>query len=163
MKTRSLALFEPPLFAAGPQVVAVLERYRDLVSAGAIFAASRLFAEQVTRVPAEILDALTPAGRSQMDPAQEAAATAEAVGCLHDLEALGADTLDISRWAGADVPVLLMQGADTWAPMPATMDALAGTLPRVSRAVWRGQSHFATHTARELFAETLRRFLNDHQ
>jgi site-specific recombinase XerD len=59
--------------------------------------------------------------------------------------------------------LLLMQGAETWAPLPATMDALAGALPRVDRAVLLGQSHFATDTAPQLFADTLRRFLRDHQ
>jgi pimeloyl-ACP methyl ester carboxylesterase len=160
---RSVALFEPPLFAAGPELATVLERFRALVATGDVPAATWLFADKVSRVPAAILDALAQGSDAQRDAAQEAAAAAEAVGCLHDLEALAADTLDISRWAHVDVPVLLMQGADTWAPMPATMDALADALPKVTRAVWQGQSHFATHTAPALFAETLRRFLHDHE
>ncbi|HEX6873397.1 MAG TPA: alpha/beta hydrolase [Micromonosporaceae bacterium] len=93
-------------------------------------------------------------------PTDDAAATAEAVGCLHDLEALAADTPDVGRWSRIGVPVLLMQGADTWAPMPATMDTLAGALPQLTRAVWPGQSHFATQTAPDLFARTLRQFLH---
>jgi pimeloyl-ACP methyl ester carboxylesterase len=47
--------------------------------------------------------------------------------------------------------------------MPATMDALAGALPEVTSVVWPGQSHFATHTAPALFAETLRRFLHEQK
>jgi pimeloyl-ACP methyl ester carboxylesterase len=160
---RSVALFEPPLFAAGVGAAAALERFRELVATGDIPAATRLFAEEVSRVPAAIIDALARASDTPQDAAQKAAAAAEAVGCLHDLEALAADVPDLSRWAHIDVPVLLMQGADTWTPMPATMDALADALLKVTRAVWPGQSHFATHTAPELFAETLRRFLHDHE
>ncbi len=152
---RSLALFEPPLFAAGPGTAAVVEPFRTLVEAGDIAAANHLFAEQVVHVPPPILAALAAAGP---DPA-DAVAVAEAVGCLHDLEALAADTPDVSRWARLDPPVLLMQGGDTWDPMPATMDALAGALPGVTRVIWPGQSHFATHTAPELFADAVRRFL----
>lgn len=160
---RSVALFEPPLFAAGPQAAAALEPYRALVAAGDIPAAARLFAERVSCVPAAIIEAFANAGDAGQDAAQQAAAAAEAVGCLHDLEALAADSRDVGRWARIDVPILLMQGAETWAPMPATMEALAGALPKLTRAVWPGQSHFATHTAPELFAETLRRFLRAHE
>jgi pimeloyl-ACP methyl ester carboxylesterase len=159
---RSLALFEPPLFAAGPETATVLGRFRELLATGDIPAATRLFAEKVARVPAAVIDALAQASNTQQDAVQEAAAAAEAVGCLHDLEALATDVPDITRWACVRAPVLLMQGGDTWAPMPATMDALAGALPEVTRVVWPGQSHFATHTAPALFAGTLRRFLHDH-
>ena len=84
------------------------------------------------------------------------------IGCLHDLEAMAADTLDISRWARLGVPVLLMQGSETWAPMPATMDELARALPEAERAVLTGQAHFATHTAPAMFADALRGFLHAH-
>jgi pimeloyl-ACP methyl ester carboxylesterase len=160
---RSVALFEPPLFAAGPELAAALGRFRDLLNAGDVVSATRLFAEKVSRVPASIIAALAGAGTGPQDAAQQAAATAEAIGCLHDLEAMAADAPDVQRWAGIDVPVLLMQGSDTWAPMPATMEALAGVLPGVTRAVFAGQSHFATHTAPGMVAETLYRFLNDSE
>jgi pimeloyl-ACP methyl ester carboxylesterase len=81
-----------------------------------------------------------------------------AAGSQHDLEAMAADDGDERRWAVVDVPTLLMQGAETWDPMPATMDRLAATLPRVERVVWAGQAHFASSTAPDLVAETLRGF-----
>jgi hypothetical protein len=56
-----------------------------------------------------------------------------------------------------------MQGALTWEPMPTTMAALPSVLPRVERACWDGQSHFATSTAPGLVAHTLRGFLLQHQ
>ncbi len=155
---RSAVLFEPPLFAAGPHTAAVLEQYRRLLAAGEIAAAARLFAADVARVPASVLAAL--AEPAAVSPEADRQATAEAVGCLHDLEALAADTDDIQRWSPIAVPVLLLQGSETWAPMPDTMDALAAALPRADRTVLTGQSHFATHTAPELVAEALRRFLS---
>lgn len=51
-----------------------------------------------------------------------------------------------------------MQGADTWEPMPSTLDALAAALPDVRRISWPGQSHFVTSTAPDLVADALRRF-----
>lgn len=158
---RSLALFEPPLFAAGAALAPVLGEYRDLVAAGDITAAGRLFAERVARVPAPLLAAPAAADATPKSTAQEAAAAAEAVGCLHDLEAIAADPADVHRWAPIGVPVLLMQGSETWAPMSSTMDALADALPKATRVVLSGQSHFATHTAPELFAAALREFLPD--
>lgn len=135
---RTLTVFEPPLFAAG--LGGVLDRYRAALGDGDLLAANRIFAAEVARFPGEV---------GAADPA-------EAVGMLHDLEALAADDPDVTRWAGAGVPVRIVQGGDTWAPMPATMDALASALPHASRVVLAGQSHFATHTAPSLFAGALR-------
>jgi pimeloyl-ACP methyl ester carboxylesterase len=83
----------------------------------------------------------------------------EAIGCLHDLEAMAADDPDLSRWAAISLPTLIMQGGETWSPMPATMDALAKAMPAATRVTLPGQSHFATHTAPELFAAELAKFL----
>ncbi|MBU2668435.1 alpha/beta hydrolase [Actinoplanes bogorensis] len=138
-----IVLFEPALFAAGPAMP--LDSYRKLVEAGDLTGAARLFAGEVARVPAEMLAGIT------------AMPLAEAVGCLHDLEAMAADSPDLSRWSGVRENVLLMQGSDSWDPLPATMDALAA--PGWQRAVLAGQSHFATHTAPELFASTVAEFL----
>jgi len=150
---RSLVLFEPPLFAAGPTLDDVLERYRACLDEDAPADATRLFAADVARVPAPLLDALAGSGN------EAAADRAEAVGSLHDLEAMVADTLDMARWAEVTTPTLLIQGRETWQPMPATMDALAGALPCVTRAVLAGQAHFAPHTAPALFAGTVADFL----
>ncbi len=76
---------------------------------------------------------------------------------------MAADDGDVGRWSAVSVPTLVMQGGDTWDPMPATMDRLAAALPRAERVVWAGQAHFATSTAPGLVADTLRRFLADHE
>lgn len=136
---RALTVFEPPLFAAGAPDV--LDRYRSALDSGDLLAANRIFAADVARFPFGID---TPA-----DPG-------EAVGMLHDLEALAADGTGVARWSEITVPVRIVQGGDTWTPMPATMDALAAAIPRASRVILDGHAHFASHTAPGRFAEALR-------
>jgi pimeloyl-ACP methyl ester carboxylesterase len=150
---RSLSLYEPPLFAAGPRLAPVLAAYRELLAAGHVTAATLLFLREVARVPEALLAAL---GGGQPDPVG-------AVGSRSDLEAMTADDGDIARWSAVSRPALIMQGADTWEPMPATIDRLAAALPTAERVVWAGQAHFATSTAPGLVAATLRRFLAEHE
>ena len=150
---RSLTVWEAPLYSAGPALRPVLDRYRQHVDDGDLVAAGRFFAENVARVPAAMLDALGDGVAMER---------AEAIGCLHDLEAMAADDPGLDRWADIAVPALLMQGMDTWSPMPETMDALAAVLPHANRAILDGLNHFATHTAPEVWAGTLHGFLSEH-
>lgn len=149
---RSLTIFEPPLFASGAALLSVLESYESLIASGELAAAARLFAEKVARVPTELLVTLQP----------EDDDVAEAAGCLSDLRAMARDETDVDRWADITIPTLLMQGANSWPPIPSTMERLASVLPAAHRCVLEGQSHFATHTAPELFAAELLRFLYKH-
>jgi pimeloyl-ACP methyl ester carboxylesterase len=151
---RTLSVFEPPLFAAGATLRTVLASYAKLLAAGEVATAARLFAEKAAHVPAAMLEALPSTG--------DAAPRSEAIGCLHDLEAMAQDHTDIARWRDIAVPTLLMQGTDSWQPIPSTMQRLAMVLPAASRAVLDGQSHFATHTAPELFADELLNFFRLH-
>ncbi|MEU4470598.1 alpha/beta hydrolase [Micromonospora sp. NPDC023888] len=152
---RSLAIFEPPLFAAGAEIAPLLARYRSAFArddAAAMAAALN----EVTRVPAAIVAALAAsAGDRTPDPVE---ARRAATGWLHDLEALAGDSTDISRWSSITVPTLLLAGADTWEPMPTTMNTLARTIPAARYVVWAGQSHFVTMTAPTLVADALRQF-----
>lgn len=148
----SLALFEPPLFAAGAALLPVLDAYRTLVDNGRLTEASYLFSSAVARMPEELLGP-RPAPEAPVPDAPTAVAGAVAI--LHDLEAMAADGDDMSRWAALNRPVLLMQGAETWSPMPETIDALAAVLPHAARVSFAGQSHFATFTAPELVARAL--------
>lgn len=152
----SLALFEPPLFAAGAALRPALDAYRALVDDGRVGAAQRVFAAQVARVPAEMLGP-DPDDLDAVPP--DAPALTEALADLHDVEAMAADDGDLSRWAGVRAPVLLMQGADTWDPMPRTMDDLAAVLPDVTRVRWEGQTHFAAFVAPDLVVAALEEFL----
>jgi pimeloyl-ACP methyl ester carboxylesterase len=149
---RSLTIFEPPLFASGVALLPALASYESLIASGDLEGAARLFAEKVAQVPSEALDALTP----------DAGEVAEAVGCLHDLQAMAGDETSVTRWSDITIPTLLMQGANSWPPIPSTMARLAAALPAAGRTVLEGQSHFATHTAPELFAKKLLQFLYEY-
>ncbi|MEW2141902.1 alpha/beta hydrolase [Micromonospora vinacea] len=152
---RSLAIFEPPLYAAGAEIVPLLDRYRaafERDDTGAMAAALN----GVTRVPAEIVAAMAAGAENRLpDPVES---RRSAVGWLHDLEALAQDSTDLTRWSSIAVPTLLLAGADTWEPMPTTMNALARTIPAARHVVWPGQSHFVTMTAPALVADELRQF-----
>ncbi|MEU8424425.1 alpha/beta fold hydrolase [Micromonospora sp. NPDC048835] len=153
---RSLALFEPPLYAAGAAVAPLLDRYRAAFERDDP-AAMAAALNEVTRVPAKIVDAMA-SGRRVPDPVE---ARRSAVGWLHDLEALAQDSTDLTRWSAIAVPTLLMAGADTWEPMPTTMNALARAIPSARYVVWSGQSHFVTMTAPTLVADALRQFFSE--
>ncbi|MEV4283281.1 alpha/beta fold hydrolase [Actinoplanes xinjiangensis] len=154
-RLRSLAVFEPPLFAAGDALAPLLDRYRTALASGDA-AAMFTVLNEVTRVPAAVVAALRAAtGDRAPDPAE---AHRSAIGWLHDLEALTDDTGGPAAWSTITVPTLIMQGADTWEPMPTTMNTLAGSLPAARRVSWPGQSHFATMTAPGLVADALRDF-----
>jgi pimeloyl-ACP methyl ester carboxylesterase len=159
---RSLAIFEPPLFASGPALIPVLRSYESLIASGDVVGAARLFAEKVAQVPTDVLEALAPRGDLPQRAEPDAAELAEAVGRLHDLQAMSGAEPGVAHWSDINIPILLMQGAQSWAPIPSTMERLATALPAASRTVLEGQSHFATHTAPELFAEKLLHFLHQH-
>ncbi|MEU8817682.1 alpha/beta hydrolase [Actinoplanes sp. NPDC048796] len=145
---RTLTVFEPPLFASGPRIAPLLDRYRDCFDRddhAGMFAVLN----EVTQVPRRIAAAFGPPTRN---PAAE-------LGWLHDLEALADDSPAFV--ANPAIPTLILQGADTWDPMPATIDALAAALPHARRVSWPGQSHFAPSLAPELMATALRDFFAD--
>lgn len=144
----SLTVYEPPLHASGPRLGPVLERYRATEDPDV---AARIFALEVAGAPPALVEAMPPA------PPDVARRSLHAQG--HELEAFAADDGDPARFAGITVPVLLMQGAETWDPVPAVLDGLAAALPHAHRAVLPGQSHFATATAPELVAARLAGFL----
>ncbi|GAA0898930.1 alpha/beta fold hydrolase [Virgisporangium aurantiacum] len=146
---RSLAVFEPPLYAAGPTIP--LDRFRAALARDDT-AAMVAVINDVTRAPASLTSGRTP------DPA---VFRRSATGWLHDLESMAADSTDITRWSAVSVPTLVMQGADTWEPMPTVMNTLAATIPGARRVIWPGQSHFATMTAPALFADTVRSFFGE--
>lgn len=152
---RSLALFEPPLFAAGPRIVPLAQRYAEAFERGDTDATAAVLNE-VTQVPAEIVAAFAAAAPARPDPVE---ARRSGLGWRYDLDALAADDTDLARWSEVRLPTLLMAGTETWPPMPATMRELAEALPDVRPVPLSRQSHFATMTAPDLVADALRDFL----
>ncbi|MEU4315849.1 alpha/beta hydrolase [Nocardia sp. NPDC024068] len=136
LPVRSLALWEPPLYAAGAELAPVLARFEELAGNGNRGRAERLLAEKVARVPAAMLDA---AGAGE-PPAEE---PDDSYGWSRDLESMIADTTYLDRWSAVTTPTLLMRGADTWQPMPETVERLATVLPHSTLRTFPGQSHFA--------------------
>lgn len=149
----SLALFEPPLLLSGEHLPTVLDKYRKLCAAERFDDALDTFAREVARVPPEVLAA---SASAPTDP--EASRTAAIAAC-GDLEGMASDGSDADRWASIDVPVLLMQGGQSWTPLPEGMDRLAAALPHAQRVTWPDQSHFATATAPERVASALQEFI----
>ncbi|MGK5531297.1 alpha/beta fold hydrolase [Streptomyces sp. URMC 129] len=155
LPVRSLVLWEPPLYAAGEELAPVLAEFQELTASADRRRADRLLAEKVARVPGALLD-LMDAG----EPADDEAA--DAPGWCRDLESMAADTVDAERWSAVTLPTLLMRGADTWQPMPATLDRLAATLPDVTLTTFPGQTHFAPSVVPEAVAAEIARFLSRH-
>ncbi|GAA2799668.1 alpha/beta hydrolase [Kitasatospora paracochleata] len=152
LPVRSLVLWEPPLYAAGEELTPVLARYEELTARGDRRQAGLLLAAEVARVPAALL-ALMDAG----EPADEE--PDDSYGWCRDLESMAADTTDLHRWSAVTVPTLVMGGADTWQPMPQTLDRLADALPHVTRTTFPDQLHFAPSLIPDAVAAEIARFL----
>jgi pimeloyl-ACP methyl ester carboxylesterase len=144
----SLALFEPPLLQCGSHLASVIEQYQRLFTTVRYADALELFLREAARMPTEVLAAGPPIPD---DPVA-------AMSALADLEAMAGEDPDTDRWATIGVPVLLMQGGQSWSPLPEGMDRLAATLPDAERVVWADESHFATMTVPDLFAAALQNF-----
>ncbi|MEU1486307.1 alpha/beta hydrolase [Streptomyces sp. NPDC005752] len=152
LPVRSLVLWEPPLYAAGEELISVLAEFENLIAQGDRRRADRLLAEKVARVPAKLLDLVDAGEPDGNDPG-------DAPGWCRDLESMAADSVGVERWSGVTVPTLLMRGADTWQPMPTTLDRLATALPHVTYVTFPGQMHFAPSVVPEDVAAEITRFL----
>ena len=146
----SLALFEPPVLLAGAHLLPVIEDYQRLFTTVRYADALELFLREAARIPPEVLSA---APSIPDDPVA-------AMSALADLEAMAGDDAGTDRWAAITVPVLLMQGGQSWPPLPEGMDALAAVLPTARRVVWSEHSHFAMTTAPGLMAGALQDFFD---
>lgn len=152
LPVRSLALWEPPLYAAGAELAPVLSRFEQLSADGDRKQAQRLLAEKVARVPAPLLE--------QSAAIDDAADTPDdSYGWSRDLESMAGDTSYLDRWSTVLVPTLLICGAETWEPMPETVERLAAVMPRATMETIPGQTHFAPSTAPEKVARILADFL----
>ncbi|MEH3131437.1 MAG: alpha/beta hydrolase [Mycolicibacterium neoaurum] len=146
----SLALFEPPVLLTGPHLGPVIDSYQRLFTTVRYADALELFLREAAQIPTDVL-----ADGSTIPDDPVAAMSA-----LADLEAMAGDDSRVDRWAAIDVPVLLMQGGQSWAPLPEGMEALAAALPAAHRVVWAEHSHFAMTTAPELMAAAVQEFLD---
>jgi len=130
--------------------VPVIEHYQRLFTTVRYADALELFLREAARMPAELL------ADGPSIPDDPVAAMA----ALADLEAMAGDDADTERWATIGVPVLLLQGGQSWSPLPEGMDLLAAALPHAKRVVWADESHFATATVPDLVAAALQEFFD---
>jgi DNA-binding CsgD family transcriptional regulator len=108
-----------------------------------------VYASEVARVPGPVIDVIAAARAEQTpDPAEERRA---AVGTLHDFEALTADSVDVARWSQLALPTLLLQGTETWEPVPTSFAALAEALRERGIAELVAQGHSNKQVAGALF------------
>ncbi|MFJ6074032.1 alpha/beta fold hydrolase [Streptomyces sp. NPDC093065] len=152
LPVRSLVLWEPPLYAAGDELTPVRDEFAALTAKGDRRRADRLLAEKVARVPAALLELMDTGEPADSEPD-------DSPGWQRDLESMAADSADTGRWSTVTAPTLLMRGADTWQPMPATLDRLANALSHVTCTTFPGQMHFAPSVVPEAVAAEIIRFL----
>jgi pimeloyl-ACP methyl ester carboxylesterase len=154
---RSLVLFEPPLLLAGPHAGDVAVRHRELVAAGEYRAAGLLVAREVLHAPSMLVEALAQAPEPEPEEAER-----EAHGWEADLAQLADDDRDVTRWSAITLPTLILQGGQTWSPVPEGVEALVRALPHAERVCWPDESHFVTATAPGLFAAAVADFARRH-
>jgi pimeloyl-ACP methyl ester carboxylesterase len=157
-KVRKAALFEPPFIVdnSRPPVPAdFVKKVTELVSEGKRAEAVEYFMVDAVGVPPE---AVTQMKQSPMWPGmQKAAHTLAYDGMVMGATQAG-QPLPAKRWAGATMPVLVMDGgaSDEWLRNAAK--ALADLLPNAQHRTLEGQDHSASFTAPQVFVPILVEF-----
>lgn len=143
-----LVLYEAPW----PSLVAdeILQRLVALGAHGDWNTLVETFLREVLLVPAEDVTALraTPDWQTWITDAEST---------LSDFTSLRRWSFTAERYAGLDIPVLLLVGEHSPRRLYLT-DALAGVLPNARVETLAGQAHEGMTTAPELFVETVVRF-----
>lgn len=145
-----LVLYEPPIGIAAP--AGVTEELERLLDAGDRASVVATFLSRVPRVPdheIELLQSLP------MWPARVAAAHT----LPREIRTAGVFEPDPAQVGALDVPVLLLIGGDSPAPMRAASEKLASMLPDATTMVMPGQQHVAMDTAPDLVIDAVREFV----
>jgi pimeloyl-ACP methyl ester carboxylesterase len=150
-RLRALVLYEPPLgFVRWPAGVA--GRLEALLAEGRRGALLEVFLSEVAGLPADVIALM----RSQ--PAWEGR-----VAAAHTIpreERVNRDyAFDPARFAGIDVPALMLTGGDSPPGFRAAADAVAAALPDCRVVVMPGQRHAAMDTGTARFTAEVTAFL----
>lgn len=149
-KARRLVLYEPPIgIGAPPGVIEELER---LLDAGDRAGVVSTFLSRVPRLPDNEIKLL------QSLP-MWAARVAAAHTLPREIRAAEVFVPDPAQVGALAVPVLLLVGGDSPAPMQAASEKLASLLPDATTVVMPGQQHAALDTAPEMVIEAVTEFL----
>lgn len=138
-------------------MVPAVARHAALLEADDHRGAAVLVAEEVLHAPAVLVEALAAAPRPSLAEDRR-----ESRGWAADLAQLADDDRDVTRWSAVTLPTLLLQGGQTWSPIPEGVEALAWALPHAERVRWADESHFVTATSPQLFADTVAEFARRH-
>jgi pimeloyl-ACP methyl ester carboxylesterase len=134
-----MVLYEPPVAVTEPVGGEALRRARAALDAGHPEGAMAIHMRDIVGSPP-----LTAAIMRLLPPVRYAMRR-YAAGQIADDEALESLGVGLDRYAGLDLPVLLLGGARSPANLRARLDALAGVLPRLdSVVIMAKQGHLAT-------------------
>lgn len=148
-----MLLYEPPVAVTGPVGGDALRRARAALDAGDPDGAMAIHSRDIVGSPP-----LTVAVMRLLPPVRQAMRR-YAAGQIADDEALESLGVGIDRYAGLDLPVLLLGGARSPANLRARLDALASVLPRLdSVVILAKQGHLATLRAPDKVAVVIASF-----
>jgi pimeloyl-ACP methyl ester carboxylesterase len=148
-RVRKLVLYEHP--GPGMMNAEIIKHLEQLGERGDWNAMVQTFMTDVLQIPLSEVDEIrtTPFWDVWL---------ADAPATLNDLHALTKHTFDATRYAGLDVPVLLLIGTES--PRDAYFtDALAGVLPNARIHALEGQAHEGMTTNPEQFVGAISNFL----
>jgi pimeloyl-ACP methyl ester carboxylesterase len=150
---RKLVLYEPPV-PTGLEIYppGLIERLEELLAAGDRERVTTTFYREVVRMTDAEIEML------RQQPVWEARVAA-AHTISRELRADEEYRLDRERFAGLEVPTLLLMGSDSPPFLKAGTEAVADVLPNAELVVMPGQQHVAMDTATELFTQEVLRFL----
>lgn len=156
---RSLTLYEPPLYqtdhAEAEQAFKKTEPVEDAIARGDLDWAARRFYEivDVTRAEVSFLSSFRPLWKRLMDGVPN---------LPRELAALRGWEWQPEPAAIPDIPVLLVSGEKTRAPIYPTTETLRQALPNAEIATIAGQRHMATGFAPWQFVDEVSRFTTAH-
>jgi pimeloyl-ACP methyl ester carboxylesterase len=144
-----LVLYEPPW----PHIIrrATLNRLEELAQAENWDALATTFCREVLTMPVDELNHLRV---TQLWPYM----LADTKATMEEIRALSRYDFDPNYFRDLPYPVLLQVGTESPHDLYVT-DALAAVLPNVSVEALPGQAHEGMHTAPDLYAESVSRFL----
>lgn len=145
-----LVLYEPPLptraLVGGPAVA----RAREVYEGGDPVEAMRIHLRDIVRFPAEWVDTML------SDEPTRSAFTTHAGAQIADAEAIDALGVGTERFAGLDLPTVLIEGDTSPAHLRERLADLAEALPHAEVVTLAGQGHVAHLAAPDLLAATVR-------
>jgi len=151
---RKLVLYEPPMDVSGEGIPSpgIIHRLEVLLEAGERDEVVATMMREVAGVPPEGVEYMRslPAWQARMAAAHT---------IPRELRAPEAYRFDPERFAGLEIPTLLLIGGDSPATFEEAEKAVAQALPSSRILVLDGQGHVAMDTAPDLFTTEVLRFL----